>query len=238
MISGYESIDKLINKKTGNKKADYFLYDRKVVVEQKEFLNSPQHDKKGNAYQDYVSMLFQKHNINPYTQDKSYLREKHKLLSPDEAVHHAKLRNAFYDKIKDDIHIANNQIESTKKVFGTPNAVGVVLMIFDRVNGIMPAVISERVGRTFDIKKDGTPLYKHVDIFIYAIHLKDLEYNNATCMNGHITRDSSGEHPKVARSILDVLRIDVVNPRLRTVFKESDYVRQLVPNLFSNKTRS
>lgn len=234
LIEGYESIDNLPRKVTGGKKADYLLCNKSVIVEQKEFLNSPQHNKRGENYQEYSAHLFQKYAINPNTQDLEYFREQYKLLSPEETLIHNELRNAFYDKIKDNIHSSNAQIASTKRILGLPNAIGVVLMLFDRVNGIMPAVINERVERAFNLRENGKFSYEHVEVFIYSIRLKDLLYNDASCMNGYVSRDSSGEKVEYARKILDALRVNTKNPRPRATPGKDDFVRQLVPNVFSD----
>ena len=228
-IQGYENIDKILK----SKGADYLLYGRRVIVEQKEFENSPQHRKKGSRMQAYSEQLFEKYGINPISQDRSYLSEKYKLLSEEEATHLSKLRNDFYDKIKDDIRDANKQIESTKKALGLPEATGVVLMIFDRINSIMPSVIENRVGRIFGAQQNGEPLYKHVDVFIFALWMKDMLYDGADYLNGQMTRSGSAEHIEHARNILDALKVGQTRVRSRRMANRNDIVDQLVPDLFS-----
>lgn len=228
-IQGYENIDKMLK----GERADYLLYGRQVIVEQKEFENSPQHIKKGSIVQSYTAQIFDKYGIDPSSQDRSYLSEMYKLLSKEEVAHLSKLRNDFTDKIKDDIHKANKQIGSTKRVLGLPNATGAVLMIFDGINGIMPSVMEDRVGRIFRAQQNDEPLYKHVDIFIFVLRMKDMLFDGSSRLNGQMTRSGSAEHVGHARSILDALKAGEPRMRLRRMGKRNDVVVQLIQDVFS-----
>lgn len=228
-IRGYENIDKIMR----GDRADYLLYDRKVIVEQKEFENSPQHNEKGRLQQAYILQLFEKYGIDPHSQDRAYLQEQRKRLSEEEAAQLENLRDNFYNKIKVNIHKANNQISSTKNVLGLPNAVGVVLMVFDRINGIIPSVIEERVNRTFNTLENGDPSCKHVDIFIYALWMKDMLYDGADYLSGHITRNASMENIEYARSILDSLKKGQTGVRTRRSPSHDSIIDQLVSDVFS-----
>lgn len=128
----------------------------------------------------------------------------------------------------------NIQIQSTKRVLGLPDAVGVVLVIFDRVNGIMPDVISQRVFRAFDILKEGEALYKHVDVFIYSLYMRDLLYNGHSQVNGQITREGSLRSTEYARRILDDLGENKGGARPYKTVSKNDIVEQLVPNVFED----
>ncbi len=231
-IPGCVDIDDLMRREPESKKADYLLYDRNVIVEQKEYGNSPQHMEKGRRYQEYVGGLFKKYGIDADALDDSNRDESFGLLSAEEVAHLRKLKNDFYDKIKDEMHKANIQIQSTKRVLGLPDAVGVVLVIFDRVNGIMPDVISQRVFRAFDILKEGEPLYKHVDVFIYSLYMRDLLYNGHSQVNGQITREGSLRSIEYARRILDDLGENKGSARPYKTVSKDDIVKQLVPNVF------
>ena len=228
-IQGYENLDKIMR----GERADYLLFNRKVIIEQKEFENSPQHNKKGALQQNYTMQLFAKYGIDPYSRDQLYLQEKHKLLSQEEAGQLDKLRDDFYNKIKVNMHKANSQIGATQRVLGLPNAVGVVLMVFDKINGMMPAVIRDRVTRTFDTLENGEPSCKHVDIVIFALWMKGMSYDGAEYLNGHITRNGSTEHTEYARSILDGLKEGQTQARARRNLNAGDMVDQLVPDVFS-----
>lgn len=233
-IPGCEDVDDLMRREPEGNKADYLLYDRNVIVEQKEYRNSPQSIEKGKRYQEYVGGLFNKYGIDSNALNESNRDENFRLLSAEEVTHLHKLKGDFYDKIKDEIHKANAQIKSTKRMLGVSDAVGVVLVIFDCVNGFMPAVISQRVLGAFDILKDGEPLYKHVDVFIYSLRMKHLVYNNYSQVNGQITREGSPRSLDYARRILDDLREGQGGIWTRKAVSKDDVVQQLVPDIFDS----
>ena len=106
-------------------------------------------------------------------------------------------------------------------------------MIFDKINGIMPSVIEERVGRIFRAQDSGGPLYKHVDVFIFTLWMKDMLYDGASYLNGQMTRSGSAEHVGYARNILDALKVGLSQMRPRRMAERGDIVDQLVPNVFS-----
>lgn len=231
-IPGCEDIDHLMRREPEGKKADYLLYDRTVIIEQKEYANSPQHTEKGRRYQDYADGLFNKYGVDPDILNESNPNGKFQVLSAEEAARILKLKSDFYDKIKDEMHKANTQIRSTKKILGLPNAVGVILVIFDLVDSIIPAVIHQRVVKTFEISKNGVPLYEHIDIFIYALRLKHLRYNGFSRMNGYIQRDGSPQPLECAERILGDLRKGLRSNWIRKVPSRDDTVEQLTADVF------
>jgi len=110
-IPGYENINDVLPKASDGNKADYLLFDRKIIVEQKEFVNSSEHREKGRRFQEYSSVIFKKYGIDLLDPDTT----KYDLLSNEEKDILYKLRGKFYNKIKLDISEANYQIEATKR---------------------------------------------------------------------------------------------------------------------------
>jgi hypothetical protein len=57
---------------------------------------------------------------------------------------------------------ANDQIEATKRILGLRNPIALLLVLFDRIPGIIPGVVADRVQRCFAM--DGADkVYEHID---------------------------------------------------------------------------
>lgn len=229
-ISGtqaFENLDDLLRLIHEDKRADYLMFDRSVIVEQKEFMDTPQHRAKGKALSDLSRSLMMKYSIKP---DLSNLAAT--TLSQDEWDDLHKLRDKFYNRMRQELHCADKQIASTKSILRIPDAVGVALMVFDKVPGIMPAVIYNRVIRFFEEQDDGGLKHKHVDIVIFSLYMKDMLYNGRPYMNGRIVRNESVEHVGYARRILDALKEGGSKNQRRAFVGKDDVITQLRPDIF------
>jgi hypothetical protein len=139
----YENVDVLLKHLPAHKKADHLLFLREVVIEQKDYNETPEHRKKGRALKTYVSFLSAK-----YGQLAS-LAEFERIVTQEERRKLRLLENDFYDKIKDYMDRADKQLASTKVELEIPDALGVLLLNFDTISGIIPEIIKKRVFRCF-----------------------------------------------------------------------------------------
>ena len=66
-VQGYENLDVVLKHVNKDKRADYLFFDRKLVAEQKEYIDSPQHRAKGKAALELSDRLIAKYGIDPST---------------------------------------------------------------------------------------------------------------------------------------------------------------------------
>jgi len=196
--TNFEDIDVLLKHINEDKRADYLIEDRSIIIEQKEYTSSDEHKAKGKAYAKFVSSMFDKYNIDPDELSLENVQGKFALLTEEEAKKHRKLRNNFYDKIKDLMHKANKQIGSTKKLLDLEKSSGALLLVFDKVSGILPRVVTERVQRSIE-------LYEHIDVVVYTIHFDSFLYNGNSTVNGMIEKQSSSSGYDCGRKIREVI---------------------------------
>ena len=196
-ITGYENIDKILRHTAKEKRADYLAFERNIIVEQKEFHDSPQNREKGRALEELLGKLAAKN---------KFAGVNWPATSRDEEKQVSILAARFNDKIKDYIHTSDKQIRSTKRILNLPSAIGVLLLIFDEVAGIFPPVIRQRVERTFAAKIDDSPIYADVEIVIFVCRLKNIQVSgNRTVMGRIIRRNDKVELVKYSYDLLEVL---------------------------------
>ena len=198
----FENIDRLGRAGTG-KRADYFLYDRRLVVEQKTYLETPQHKEKGKAIESLFTSLEKKYR-KPFAE---IIKQKPGILREEEADELNALSLRFNDKVKDLLHESSKQIGSTKRIFGIPEATGAVLLIFDRVTGVFPGSVSPRIHKCLSSPKSPDSFCGHIDFVISCFNLKDLSFDGGNVCYCHSSRITDGDmHISYARSILDVFK--------------------------------
>jgi hypothetical protein len=218
----YEDVDALLSLPEA-KKADHLLFNREVVVEQKDYIETQEHRKKGKALMAYANFLSSKYGLqialllsfwNVITQDE---RRKLQLLQSD-----------FYDKIKDNMDKADKQIASTKKELGIPEALGVLLLVFDSISGIFPPIVTQRVFRCFH--RQGGKQHKHIDFVIASYAMKDVAINGCCDCNQSLLSDPTNlkqlEH---SRAILDLLKANASGVRPRQTNPTQLHIQPLKP---------
>jgi hypothetical protein len=238
-IPGYENLNQILRSTPEGKRADYTAFDRKLIIEQKEHLDSPQHRLKGLALHAFTTALEDKYNL---TVDELLEQS---IISEQERKIFLDLKNNFYNKIKSSVQEADKQIASTKillkiysvhvktrklltserllisastrqPIFGfsrersIPESIGVLLLVFEQVSGIIFPVIHERIGRIFASET----LYINVDIVIFACIMKDMLMDGSPNFVGHISRSSEdATHLDYAKQIRLALNEGAVNVR-------------------------
>ncbi len=214
-ISGCENLETVLHNVREGNRADYLLSNRSIIVEQKEYEDSAEHRMKGRQMYEFTNRLIQ-----------------NGLSTNAEIKETERLKSKFYNKIGQKLHHASNQIASTKKILNLPNAVGVALLISDRVPGLMPVVVDDRVCRSFDSKSSENNC-PYIDVVVYSMYMKDLlSYTGKPCCNGGILRnDSDNRLLGISRLIRDGLNGKNSN-RQRVTFQRNEWMVQLHPDIF------
>ena len=163
-VPGYKNLDKELRTIREGERADYIAFDRRMVIEQKEQQNMPEHRANGRALEDLAAALEVKYKMSMFD---IAMASPPIAVTSEEAALLRKLKDKFYDKQKDNAHKANNQIASTKRILSLPNAVGVLLLIFDQVPGMMPEIINQRATRDLHAMEGNEPKFKHIDIIMF-----------------------------------------------------------------------
>jgi hypothetical protein len=101
-IEGYENLNTLL--KPEQSKADHSIYNRAVIIEQKEHRSSPEHNVKGMALEAFCKTMIEKYNLDFHSPP----------LTEEEAAEFRNLKGKFSKKIKDNVHNAN-KIAATKE---------------------------------------------------------------------------------------------------------------------------
>ncbi len=203
-VPGYENLNQILRSTPEGKRADYTAFDRKLIIEQKEHLDSPQHRLKGLALHAFTTALEDKYNL---TVDELLEQS---IISEQERKIFLDLKNNFYNKIKSSVQEADKQIASTKILLKIPESIGVLLLVFEQVSGIIFPVIHERIGRIFASET----LYINVDIVIFACIMKDMLMDGSPNFVGHISRSSEdATHLDYAKQIRLALNEGAVNVR-------------------------
>jgi hypothetical protein len=203
-IEGYENLDTLLPQVDKQRRADHLIYNRKVIIEEKEYRSSPEHNAKGMDLEAFYESISKKYKFDFYSPPPGYLEN----LTEEESEEFRKLKGKFSKKIKDKVHEANKQIAATKEIeiLGLQKSIGVALIIIDQIPGILPEVVEEGVGRCFKSMDGDNQDYKGVDIVIAPCLLKDLSILGQNTFIAKIVKNNNPDHHEYGRKILDVLK--------------------------------
>jgi len=152
----YIDLNVLLKNIPQGRRADYMVYkEPAVIIEQKEHLNSPELNSKGKALDDFVTSMCMKY----HTDESGLFPLSSSVMSVEERQTFTNLRDKFYNKIHQYTWDANDQIGQTKSIRNMPAAIGCMLLIFDRVSGMYPEIIGQRIARNFDLHEGDSPKF-------------------------------------------------------------------------------
>lgn len=142
-LEGCEEIDSIISKGERRKRADYLLSSRSIIVEKKNIEAFAARERL--AMEQYDIILRTKYGPHP-----SRPRTYYERATPEEKAKLKSLVQSDADKIKTVISSAKRQIRETKEIFNIPDASGVVLLISDGLDYVLPATINHRSYAVFN----------------------------------------------------------------------------------------
>ncbi len=148
------------------KKADYLGMGRKVIFEQK-CVNQEQSDKI-------------KKELNKYLNDENYpvfYGERDFSLVIKNLPNRDEIKRKVFTQItkllESYLRQTNKQIESTRKVFGIDNAMGVLIILNEKVKILSPKIVVTRLQQRLNEKKGTGLRFNNIDyiIFVSETHL-------------------------------------------------------------------
>jgi hypothetical protein len=152
-LQNAESLDDLLSgpQFNGQRRADYLLFNRRVILELKSLEVDPSHK---------VETEIAKHRERddfPLMYGMVNLQSMLKHL-PDGKEINAKIFYKTTRSIEDAVRSAEEQIESTAKLLKLPNAAGLLVLLNQNLNVFTPEVVAHRVATLIRRKnQDGTP---------------------------------------------------------------------------------
>lgn len=165
-LPGFESLDVLSNEtRWTGKVADYLFDNRSIVAEQKDVSNYK--FTFGRGYADFRRRMIKKYGLNPSTGFARF-----DLLSEEEKAEVFRIQIGAMDIFKDLIHEANKQIGNTKSELGLAEASGLLILICDSNNMLLPLPLQQRVISALNIKEGVSYKYIHVDAVLVVLRAK------------------------------------------------------------------
>lgn len=155
-FDNFESIDELLNNADphGKQRADYLLYGRKIIIEQKVLESDPIHKP-----QKFMDKLIEQRGILVFGRTSTKVIFK-KLQDGDRLQRSLILKIA---KVVDDcVAKADKQTRDTREIFSIPDAVGILVLLNEEATILNPEIIHYSLSQVFQKKSDnGSLRYPH-----------------------------------------------------------------------------
>lgn len=164
-----ELIDALLTTDSeGKKRADYLLFGRQFILEQKCLEVDP-----ADKPQKFADHLMGEGRFIAY--GRVSLNHIFDRL-PDGKRLYRNLVHKMTSTIEDQVSKADKQLRDTREIFGIPDAVGVLVLLNQSAANIDPQLIRYRLFDLFKRRNDGSVRFIHTDIVIviYDLHTVDV----------------------------------------------------------------
>jgi hypothetical protein len=147
----FESVDALLDDGSyaDKERADYLLWDRNVIVEQKALVVDP-----ADKPQQFMNRLLAQGRIRPFR--KSTTRAIFDSL-PDGKVLEHKMYLNMTRSLEKDIAKADRQTRDSREIFNIPEAVGVLLILNENARALPPDLIRYRLDLVYGDVSRGVP---------------------------------------------------------------------------------
>lgn len=219
-IRGFESIDALLKgvRGDGKKRADYLLWNRQVVMEQKVLVTDPL-----NKPQKFVDGLMEEGRIILYGRTSTD-------AIFDSLPDGQKLKREMYRRItkslEDSVAYADKQTRDTRQQFGIPNATGVLVILNESAPTLRPDLILYGLHHVFNKKcEDGSFRYGNNDgvVLISGVHpMRGLMGSGMSCVSAVSPRPrSAAVFSEIADELLDKWAAFNGVPRVRYTIDEA-----------------
>ena len=142
-LPGYENIDVVLNTVNEGRRADYLFEDRSIIVEKKE-IKAYNFDKNKRILGFFVQLRIK------YDFPTSDTIDIENIDDQDRDTLFRIVQNDL-DTVKDKIHEANKQVGNTASILGIKDFSGVVLLISDQIENLIPQAISIRAQTALDL---------------------------------------------------------------------------------------
>jgi hypothetical protein len=176
-MSGFEDIDSLLRGQNSKNQADYLLWNRKIILEQKILVVDP-----GHRPQKFVDTLLQERRMAMFgTLSTRYIFDR--LTDGTELE-----RDMFLDMTKglgDNTEHADRQIRDTREIFSIRDAIGVLILLNESAPTLRPDLVTFRLNNIFGKRSAGGSFrYPNIDgvVLISESHtLHGPQGNGAPC---------------------------------------------------------
>ncbi len=162
-LPSIEAIDSIVLSHKDNKlkKADYLAMGRKLIIEQK-CINQDQADKVQIEIDEYSQnedypMFYDKRDINLIID---------KLPNKDEI--NAKIYSKITRLLENYLSRADKQIESTRQLFKNFEALGVLVILNEKVKVLSPEIVSARISQRLKEQNNGRLRFNNIDYVIFV----------------------------------------------------------------------
>jgi len=199
-VRGFESIDELLGSVhlEGKKRADYLLWERQVVIEQKVLVVDP-----ADRPQKLVDELIQQGRILAYGRVPV---ERIFVHLPDGDELKYKMIRGITKGVEDSFAGADKQTRDTREIFSIPDAIGVVLILNVSAPTLHPDLVRYGLSQVLEKKRDdGSIRYPNNDgvIMISEAHTDvSIRGRGAPCFSSPTPHTRS---EKVVRAFSDAL---------------------------------
>ncbi len=174
-LDGFESVDALLKDRDpdGKKRADYLLWDRTIIVEQKVLEIDP-HDKA----QDFVDDLMDQGRVVVYGR----VPIEHVFSKlPDRETLRRQLHYKLTNRIDAIFSGADKQTRDTREIFSIPDAGGVLVILNENAVTLSPETIGHKIAQMFGkTNADGSVRYPHNTVAIWISEIHEMAVNHPT----------------------------------------------------------
>lgn len=158
-LPGYENIDEIISSDSASKKhADYLFAGHAIIVEQKTLKIDPK-DKAQRFVERLVRergiVLFGTHSIQRVLQG-----------LPDGNFQYRRFIHKLTAQIEEAVSKADKQIRATREIVDNPNAAGILVLLNEGANSLIPELIRYRLFDLFKRHRDGSARFSAIDVVV------------------------------------------------------------------------
>lgn len=160
-LNGYENIDELMAKNDvqGRKRADYFINNRSVIIEQKSLEVDPI-----NKPQNFINRLMDEGHFIAYgTVSTNHIFSQ--LPNGQDLQRQMILK--ITEVIEDNVEKADKQTRGTREIFSVPEAIGILVILNGKAEMLDPELVAFGLNTTFQKRKNGVLRYHQNDGVLY-----------------------------------------------------------------------
>jgi hypothetical protein len=176
-LDGFEDIDALLKDRDppGKKRADYLFSNRSIIVEQKVLESDA-----GDKAQNYVHRLIEENRLaggyGTFVIDKDTFRD-----LPDGEKLYKNLLHKTSSRLERIASDADKQTRDTREIFGIPDAAGILIILNQGAESLIPELVDYRIQDLFEIdSRDGSVRFPHNDMIMVISDLHPVRVGPTT----------------------------------------------------------
>jgi hypothetical protein len=177
-LDGFEDIDALLKKcdPAGKRRADYLFSGRNVIVEQKTLETDP-----GDKAQNYVHRLIEENRLavgyGTFVIDKDTFRD-----LPDGEKLYKNLLHKTSSRLEKIASDADKQTKGTREIFGLSDAAGVLVILNQGAESLIPELLDYRIQDLFKVDNSGSVRFPRNDMIMVISELHPVRIGPTTLL--------------------------------------------------------